>query len=210
MLNWDAAFEQFSHTFSSYVKRALADSPRARELCRELSARTLRIEITGVGLQLQVMVGEQNLQLRRVTTGEAAADVTLRGTPLALWAAAATDPQRLIAERRLTLSGDEQLAPQFQELARLLRPGLEAGLAKFIGRVPSHLATRGLHALQLWGRAAGRSLLDNSAEYLAHESRDLVPRAEAEHFLSGVEALRQSVARAEVRVAKLSERLARP
>jgi ubiquinone biosynthesis protein UbiJ len=141
--------------------------------------------------------------------GAGAADVTLRGTPLALLAAAAGDADRLVANGRLTLSGDEQLARTFQELARLLRPDLETGLAKIIGRIPSHLATRGLRAVQAWGRAAGRSLLDNSADYLAHESRDLVPRAEAEQFLGGVEALSKSVAQAELRVTQLTERFAR-
>jgi len=210
----DAAYAQFERAFSSYVERALADSPRARDLCRALAGRTLLIVISGLELQIQVVVGEQRLQLHRVTAGAdgatGAGDVTLRGTALAFLAALGGNVEQLVAERRLLLSGDEQLALQFQELARLLRPGLEAGLAKFIGRVPAHLATRALSALQQWGRAAGRSLLDNSADYLAHESRDLVPRAEAEQFLSGVEALRQSVARAEARVSQLDQRLAHP
>ena len=218
MLSRDAAYARFERAFSSYVERALADSPRARELCRALAGRTLLMVISGIDLQIQVVVGEQRLQLRRVTNGAAdatavdtaAADVTLRGTPLAFLAALGGNVEQLVAGRRLLMSGDEQLAPQFQELARLLHPGLEAGLAKFVGRVPAHLATRALAALQHWGRAAGRSLLDNSADYLAHESRDLVPRAEAEQFLSGVEALRQSVARAEARVAQLDQRLAHP
>ena len=208
MLTPDAALEGFERVFTAYVTRALADSARARALCRELAARSLRLDITGIGLAVQIVVTEQQLQLRRATPAEPAADLTLRGTPLAFLAAAMGDVQQLITDRRLTLAGNEQLAPQFQELARVLRPGLEAGLAKFIGRVPAHLATRALRALQQWGRAAGRSLLDNSADYLAHESRDLVPRAEAEHFLGGVETLRQSVARAEARVAQLGERLA--
>lgn len=210
MLNPDRAPAYLERAVAGYLARALDDSPRARELCRELSARSLGIEITGTGIAVRVLVAAQTLQLRRAAPAEAPADLTLRGTPLALWAAAASDPQQLIAAGRLALSGDERLAPAFQELARLLRPGLEAGLAKVIGRIPAHLGLRGLQAVQQWGRAAGRSLLDNSADYLAHESRDLVPRAEAEQFLSGVEGLRRSVAQAEARVAQLAERLARP
>jgi ubiquinone biosynthesis protein UbiJ len=37
------------------------------------------------------------------------------------------------------------------------------------------------------------------AEYLAHESRDLVPRAEAEDFYRGVERLREDLDRLEAR-----------
>ena len=213
MLNRDGATAYLERALAGYLAGALQESPRARALCRELAARSLLLDISGTGIAVRVLVAENALQLRRAsTTADAteAADVTLRGTPLALLAAAAGDPQQLIADGRLVLGGDEQLAPRFQELARLLRPGLEAGLARFTGRIPAHLATRAIRAVQQWGRAAGRSLLDNSADYLAHESRDLVPRAEAEQFLSGVEALRRSVTQAEARLAELAARLAPP
>jgi len=39
----------------------------------------------------------------------------------------------------------------------------------------------------------------NVAEYLAHESGDLVPRAEAEDFYRGVERLREDLDRLEAR-----------
>jgi ubiquinone biosynthesis accessory factor UbiJ len=207
LLNPDGALDYLERAIDSYLERALGDSPRARELCRELSARRLNVAITGTGVVVVAIVAGEALQLRRASAADDGADVTLRGTPLALVAAALSDPQQLIAEGRLTLAGDEQLARRFQELARLLRPGLEAGLAKFIGRIPAHLATRGALAVQHWTRAAARSFLDNGADYLAHESRDLVPRAEAEPFLGGVAALRQRLARAETRVAELAARL---
>ena len=47
----------------------------------------------------------------------------------------------------------------------------------------------------------------NVAEYLAHESGDLVPRAEAEVFLEGVDRLREDVDRAAARVDALLARL---
>ena len=62
-------------------------------------------------------------------------------------------------------------------------------------------------ALAGWSRAAGDSLARNAADYLAHESRDLVPRAEAEGYLAGVEALRAQAAAAEARLARLTERV---
>ena len=207
MLSIGAATGWFERALAEYIERALADSPRARELCAALSGRSLQIDVTGAGLRVQLSATDGSLQLSRAT---GAADVTISGAPLALLAAASGDLQVLIADGRLQLGGNEQVAQQFQTLAHLLNPGMETGLTKFMGRIPAHLATRGLRSLQQWGRAAGRSLLDNSADFLAHESRDLVPRAEAESFLSGVEALRSSVTRAEARLAQLDQRLARP
>lgn len=195
----------FERRLADHIERALADSPRARELCSALAGRSLQIEITGTGIRALLSATDNSLQLSRAG---ATADVTISGAPLALLAAATGDPQQLIADGRLQLGGDERVAQQFLVLAQLLNPGLEAGLEKFMGRIPAHLGTRGLRSIQRWGRAAGRSLLDNSADYLAHESRDLVPRAEAESFLGGVAALRVSVNQAEARVAQLDARLA--
>ena len=47
----------------------------------------------------------------------------------------------------------------------------------------------------------------NIAEYLAHESGDLVSRQEAEHYLRGVEQAREQLDRLEARLMRLSQRL---
>jgi ubiquinone biosynthesis protein UbiJ len=205
LLSTDALSGWFERTLAGHIERALADSPRARELCSALAGRSLQIEVTGTGIRTLVSATDNSLRLSR---SSGTADVTISGAPLALLAAAAGDPQQLLADGRLQLGGDELIARQFLVLAPLLNPGLEAGLARFMGRIPAHLGARGLRSIQRWGRAAGRSLLDNSADYLAHESRDLVPRAEAESFLGGVTALRASVNQAEARLAQLDARLA--
>ncbi|MGC2462443.1 MAG: hypothetical protein WA446_15950, partial [Steroidobacteraceae bacterium] len=57
-----------------------------------------------------------------------------------------------------------------------------------------------------WTRAAAWTSLRNVAEYLAHESGDLVSRPEAEHFLRGVERLREQLARIEARLQLMERR----
>jgi len=59
-----------------------------------------------------------------------------------------------------------------------------------------------------WGRRAVRTTVENVAEYLAHERSDLVPRAEGEQFLRGVDALREDVDRFEARLELLERRKA--
>ena len=51
----------------------------------------------------------------------------------------------------------------------------------------------------LVGRRAVNTGVRNVAEYLAHESGDLVPRAEAEDFYRSVERLREDLDRLEAR-----------
>jgi ubiquinone biosynthesis protein UbiJ len=56
-----------------------------------------------------------------------------------------------------------------------------------------------------FGRRAAATGVRNVAEYLAHERRDLVPRAEAEDFYRRVERLREDLDRLEARIGLLGE-----
>lgn len=206
----------FEAQINSYLARALERSPRARELCLALDGRRIRFEIDGFPTPLTLTATGGALQLAGagVTAGAgadaaAAADVTLTASPLALLALARGDSEAVFRHSGAGMSGDEGIARQFQELARLLRPDPEAAAGALIGRIPAHLATRALGAAAEWGRAAGASLARTGADYLAHESRDLVPRAEAEQFLGGVEALRAQLTASETRLARLGDRLER-
>ena len=198
---------------NQYLTRALERSPRALELCAALEGRRLKVEINGIPGALWVTVAKRSLQVAHAggaaETAECAADVTVHGSPIGLLALAGGDASTVAARGGVGFSGDEMLAQQFQELARLLRPDLEHTLAGFVGRIPAHLASRALELVTNWGRAAGESVTRNTAEYLAHESRDLVPRGEAENFLGGVEALHSRLTAAETRVTQLLERLDR-
>jgi ubiquinone biosynthesis protein UbiJ len=193
------------------LERGLTASPRARELCLALEGRRLKISATGVPLQLLLTASAGSLHCARVLAGDdqSAADVTVSGSPLALLALAGGDLDAALANTGLGIDGDEPLAQQFRELARLLRPNFETLLGGMMGRMNAHLAVRAFTRVNDWGRAAGASLLRNSAEYLAHESRDLVSRAEAEGFLGGVEALRAQLQRAEARATSLHANLER-
>ena len=200
------------------LARSLERSPRARELCVTLEGRRLMLEVTGLPAAFWVSAAGGSLTVAlagaaaRDTAAAAdtlTADVTVTGSPLALLAMATGDASDAVTRGGASVGGDEMLAQQFQELARLLRPDLEHALGGVVGRMPAHFAARALEMLNNWGRAAGESVARNTADYLAHESRDLVPRAEAENFLGGVEALRSRLTAAEAQATQLAERLAR-
>ncbi len=199
----------FEAQINAYLARSLERSPRARELCLALEGRRIRFDIAGFPAPLALTATGGALHFARADGVDDAADITVAGSPLTLLALARGETEAAFGHSGAGLSGDEEIARQFQQLARLLRPDAEAAAGKLIGRIPAHLATRAFGAVADWGRAAGASLARNGADYLAHESRDLVPRTEAEQFLGGVEALRTQVASAEARLARLSDRLER-
>jgi ubiquinone biosynthesis protein UbiJ len=195
-----------------YLARALKRSPRAQQLCVALDGRRLRLHINHLPGALCVAVANGALQATHAEASagamDSAADVTIHGSPIGLLALAGGDASGVVMRGSASVEGDERLVQQFQELTRLLRPDIEAAMGQVVGRVPAHLATRALTLFTSWARAARDSVVRNSADYLAYESRDLVPRAEAEGYFSGVEALRSAVTRAEERAARLAERVA--
>jgi len=195
---------------SAMLARALADSPRAQALCRELEGRTLRLEVGGWPQRLDLVVQDGGLQpaLQREGANLPAADITLRGSPVALAMLAASGPEAALSNPSLEVSGDEHLAQRFRELLRLLRPDFEATLARAFGRVPAHLATRAIGGFASWSRDALDSLARNGADYLAHETGDLVSRAESDAHYADVAGLAAGTRALEARLATLDARVA--
>ena len=201
------------------VARALADSPRATALVGELSGRRLAIEVSGTPWRIGVESTGRTLRIYRAdapaTTaptapyGGAQPDVTIIGAPLALLAMTGADAQAVIQRGDVRIDGDPAIAQQFRELGLLLRPDLETSLAPVLGRSGAHLALRGLRAAAQWTRNAAGTSVRNLAEYLAHESRDLVSRPESEHFLRGVDQAREQLDRVDARLQILEQRAQR-
>jgi len=201
------------------VARALADSPRATALVGELSGRRLAIEVSGTPWRIGVESTGRTLRIYRAdapaTTaptapyGGAQPDVTIIGAPLSLLAMTGADAQAVIQRGDVRIDGDPAIAQQFRELGLLLRPDLETSLAPVLGRSGAHVALRGLRAAAQWTRNAAGTSVRNLAEYLAHESRDLVSRPESEHFLRGVDQAREQLDRVDARLQILEQRAQR-
>jgi ubiquinone biosynthesis accessory factor UbiJ len=189
-------------TIENLLNRGLPRSPRAQQLCAQLKGRSLAIV---VGEMARVHVASNGATLE-ITTGAAPADATLAGGPFALLALAGEAPERLVQRGAVTIVGDEQLAQQFRELAKLLRPDLEEELAQLLGDVPAHQLGRLARLGALWTRRAATTTLTNLAEYLGHERGDLVPRNEGEQFLRGVDSVREDLERLEARLEIFAKR----
>ncbi|HXC59066.1 MAG TPA: SCP2 sterol-binding domain-containing protein [Steroidobacteraceae bacterium] len=182
------------------VDRNVAGSPRARALLAELEGRSLAIVARYTPWRVTLSASAGRLLLSRTATD---ADATLTGTPFALLSMTREDPQEVIRRGDVHIEGDGVAAGGFQELALLLRPDLEGELAQVIGDVPAFGVGSLLRKALGYGRSVASTGAQNIGEYLAHERRELVPRAEAKQFLEEVDALRESVDRVAARVARL-------
>jgi ubiquinone biosynthesis accessory factor UbiJ len=185
------------------LNRGLPRSPRARQLCAELEGRRVAVEVRDVA---EFLVSSDGTRLSISRGSAQSADARVSGGLVALLALAGRSEEGL---RRgdIQLSGDAELAEQFRELALLLRPDLEEELALAIGDVPAHQIARFARTAFDWGKSAAETTVRNVAEYFAHESRDLVSRAEGRQLLSGIDALREQVDRLEARIDALKQNL---
>lgn len=190
-------------TIQNVLNRGLPRSPRAQELCAELIGRRVAINVRDI---VRLLVESSGSTLR-VTSGDQAADAELTGGPLSLLALAGPDPEAVLQRGDVQIQGDAELASKFRELAALLRPDPEEELSIVLGDVPAHQIARFFGGALGFGQRAATTGVKNLAEYLGHETQDLVPAKEGEQFLRGVDTTREDVDRLEARVQLLAARL---
>jgi ubiquinone biosynthesis accessory factor UbiJ len=195
-----------TQAIENLLNRNLPRSPRAQQLCAALQGKRVRIEARGLGWVLVAECLASSIRLTKggPTEGSDAADAAspeadISGSLMSLAALAGPHPEEVIRRGDVTIRGDAELAQKYRELAMLLKPDVEEELSRLIGDTPAHQALRLVRAAAGFGRRAATTGARNVAEYLAHERRDLVPRAEAEDFYRGVEKLREDLDRLEAR-----------
>jgi ubiquinone biosynthesis accessory factor UbiJ len=200
-----------TEAIENLLNRNLASSPAARELCASLTGRRMAIVVQGLSVRVLVESLGTSLQLKRDPANDPVAlpaDAEIAGSPVNLMALAGATPEAVIQRGDVRISGDAELAQRFQQLGKLLRPDAEEEMAALFGDSVAHQMARAVKGLFGFGHRAGETTLRNTAEYFAHESRDLVPRAEADVFLNGVDRLREDMDRLEARFAALEASLA--
>lgn len=130
----------------------------------------------------------------------AAADATLSGSPLNLARLAAADPEAVIREGHVRISGDADIASDFRALLDMVRPDWEEELSRYTGDVAAHAVGRAARGFADWASRARSSLGRSLAEYLTEESRDLAAAAEIQEFNREVDELAVAVDRCEARL----------
>jgi ubiquinone biosynthesis protein UbiJ len=187
-------------TIENVLNRALPRSVRAQQLCAELTGRRIAIEVS----ELMRLLVESTGDSLRVSQSAAPADAEIIGGPLGLLALGGNSPQAVLQRRGVEIRGDAAVAERFRELGMLLRPDLEEEFSGLVGDVPAHQLARFARLGFSWSRRAAATAVQNVAEYLANERRDLVSRNEGEPFLRAVDALREDVDRLEARLSLLT------
>ncbi len=185
------------------LNRALALDPDTRDALKPLEGRRISLALEAPPLALQVSVADQRLQVGPVDEADEA-DLAVRSTLGGLLS------QLPVLRRddappvgRLRVSGDAELARRLQTLASRFDPDWQQPFTAVFGDIVGvQIANAVKSALQQL-RSASEGLVQNAAEFVTEESRDVVGRAELNAFHDDVDALRDDVERLQAKVDRL-------
>jgi len=188
-------------TLAALLNRGIADSASARSLCVALEGKSLDLSIDPPGLNSRLTATAGELKLGETT--DAPADASLRGGLLGFNRLLLGDAQAALRSGAVTLSGDTEVAQQFQSLLEFARPDPEEELSRVIGDVAAHQLGQAARGAATWAGSAAESFSRSLTEFLQEERRDLPTRYEVDEFLGEVDRLANDVERAAARLNRL-------
>lgn len=188
----------------SLLNRNLAASAAARALCQRLDAKVLALHVEGVPLSVYFKSHGESMTLH--TEHQGTPDATLSGSPLSLLRLAGPAPEAALRGGSVHIEGDAEVAQTFSELLKAAQPDLEEELSRVVGDVAARQIGNAARSALGFALRAKDTFMQNIAEYLQEEGRDVPNRTEAEEFLQGVDKVRDDVERLEARLRLLEKR----
>lgn len=194
---------------SGLVNRVLQLDPASAQRLAALEGKRLRLDLTGSGQSVLVLVSDRQLRLSLLSAREAGEsiepDTVVSGRPGDLFAAAAPDWGH--SDSGVTIRGDTGLARDLQKLLQQLDPDWEAPLAQLLGDVAGHQVAKFARAGRSWLQRAAESTAAAGQDFLRYENDALVSAPEFDRFSEQVETTRDAVDRAEARLKRLESHL---
>jgi ubiquinone biosynthesis accessory factor UbiJ len=197
------ALEAALRPVAKILNRNIQESTPARELCVELSGTVIAVRVSDTALAAYFVVADETIDV--VATAAQDPDVVITGSLITLAGLAGQSGTSAIRDGSLDISGDAELAGQFQQLLSFARPDIEEELSGIVGDAAAHRLGELARGFGRWGRDARSTMGANVREYLQEESRDAPSRYEVEKFNTDVSKLRDDVGRIEARLNRLQD-----
>ena len=178
------------------INHLLRGQPWLCERLMPFAGRVARLQSFPIDLFVKIGADGQLESAAR----DAAADVVLQVSPLALLALAAGDEQ---ARNQVTLSGEAALAAALQAVLQDLSWEVEEDLSHVVGDVAARRVVQGGRSWIAWQRRVAGNLARALGEYLTEEQPLLTERTDAQRWMREVQALRDDLERLEKRIAGL-------
>ena len=197
------ALEAALRPVAKILNRNIQESTPARELCVKLSGTVVAVRVSDTALAAYFIVDDEAIDVVAVTAQDP--DVIIAGSLITLASLAGQSGTTAIRDGSLDISGNAELAGQFQQLLSFARPDFEEELSGIVGDAAAHRLGELARGFGRWGREARSTMGANIREYLQEESRDAPSRYEVEKFNTDVSKLRDDVDRLEARLNRLQD-----
>ncbi|MCB1867561.1 MAG: SCP2 sterol-binding domain-containing protein [Gammaproteobacteria bacterium] len=179
----------------------------ARKQMEKLYGKVIAFEILGLGRTVYLIPGPGKMQVLEIFEG--APDCCISGTPSALARMSNRDSNSdQLFSGEVEISGDSELAHQLSRILGSMNIDWEEQLSRFTGDLIAHRIGNLFRTAQEWGTNSVATLYLDVQEYLQEELHLLPGRLEIEHFVGGVDTLRDDVERLQVRISLLQKRQA--
>ena len=186
------------------INRAVALDAATREKLAELDGRRIGVELKPLGVALAITVDHDRLRVG--PHWERERDLNLRASPASLIAFAMRNGgDSVLPPGKVDISGDAELARQFEKIVRDFRPDFEEAFAQTFGDVLGVPIARVVGSAFAWTRDSAKSLALDAVEFVRDESGDAVAAAEAGRFFDDVDDLRERADRLDARIRRLGD-----
>ena len=184
------------------LNRVLAMDPEAAAMMEPLDGKLLGVSLGGINTSFYARVSGARLQI--VEQPGIAPDLVIEGGvfDLAMLGMAAS-PESVMRDRRITMSGDVELARAMKTLLQAFDPDWEEALSQIVGDFLARKTGVGVRSLRDWLATARTSVTDTVGEILTEEKRLLPTRLRYQQHQVEVERLRDDVERLSVRIDQL-------
>jgi ubiquinone biosynthesis protein UbiJ len=186
------------------INRAVALDAGTREKIAKLDGRRIGVELKPLDLALAITVDHDRLRVGPHWDRDR--HLNLRASPASLLAfAMRRGDDSMLPPGKVDISGDAELARQFEKILRDFRPDFEEAFAQTFGDVLGVPIARVVGSAFAWTRDSAKSITLDAVEFVRDESRDAVASPEAEKFFDEVDDLRERTDRLDARIRRLGD-----
>ena len=190
------------------LNRVLEMDPEAAAMMEPLDGKLLGVSLGGINTSFYARVSGARLEI--VEQPGIAPDLVIEGGvfDLAMLGMAAS-PESVMRDRRITMSGDVELAHAMKTLLQAFDPDWEEALSQIVGDFLARKTGVGVRSLRDWLATARTSVTDTVGEILTEQKRLLPTRLRYQQHQVEVERLRDDVERLCVHIDRLLPRIYR-
>ena len=179
----------------------LKQDPQARQRCATMEGKVIGLDITGLGLSLYFLPGNEGIQVLGYYEGEV--DTQLSGSLVGFARLALESREDALFKGAVDIKGDTETGQQFQDILANADWDWEEQLSHITGDVFAHQTGNLVRKSGQFINNSLATLEQDTSEYLQEEARLVPTQAEVAYFLEDVDLLRSDTDRLSARVERL-------